>query len=123
MLQRVWGSLNYIVDVYKDLAKDCAILCDRFKKKIPAWTPAHTKVVKTIKLKGKELPCLNIPNPQAYKIVEIDVTDVGYGGMLKQMTNENEQLVRFTSSIWNPAQKNYSTIKKEILVIVNLLKI
>ena len=29
-----------------------------------------------------------------------------------------EQLVRFTSGIWNPAQKNYSTVKKEILSIV-----
>ena len=53
-------------------------------------------------------------------IVETDASDEGYGGILKQRISSEspEQLVRFTSGIWNPAQKNYSTVKKEILSIV-----
>jgi hypothetical protein len=32
--------------------------------------------------------------------------------------NQPEQIVRFHSGVWNSAQSNYSTIKKEILSIV-----
>ena len=63
------------------------------------------------------LPLLHIANPQAFKIVETDASDIGYGGILKQKL-EKEQLVCFTSGVWNSSQKNYSTIKKEILSIV-----
>lgn len=68
----------------------------------------------------RSLPCLGIPRPGASMIVETNASDVGYGGILKQKLNgeTNDQLVRYTSGVWNPAQKNYSTIKKEILSIV-----
>ncbi|CAN4115889.1 unnamed protein product [Withania somnifera] len=44
----------------------------------------------------------------------------GYGGILKQKEslNSNEQLVRYTSGIWNSRQRNYSVVKKEVLSIV-----
>jgi len=50
-------------------------------------------------------------------IVETDASEIGYGGILKQMiiSESPQQLVRFTSGIWNSAQKNYSTVKKEVL--------
>lgn len=68
----------------------------------------------------KNLPCLGIPNPDYFMIVETDASDIGYGGILKQKKTPNtaEQLVRYTSGVWNSAQKNYSTVKKEILAIV-----
>ena len=46
--------------------------------------------------------------------------DIGYGGILKQRVSleSPEQIVRFYFGIWNNAQLNYSTIKKEILSIV-----
>ena len=43
---------------------------------------------------------------------------MGYGGILKQVSNGRECIVQFTSAHWNDCQKNYSTIKKEILSIV-----
>ena len=66
------------------------------------------------------MPCLGIPTVGAFKIVETDASDVGYGGILKQRVSPEspEQIVRFYSGIWNNAQLNYSTIKKEILSIV-----
>lgn len=53
-------------------------------------------------------------------IVETDASDIGFGGIHKQRRTpySSKQLVRYTSGIWNPAQKNYSTVKKEILSIV-----
>lgn len=56
----------------------------------------------------------------AFKIVEIDASDIGYGRILKQVVSlgSSEQIVRFHSRSWNNAQKNYSTIKKEIISVV-----
>jgi len=51
-------------------------------------------------------------------VVEIDASDVGYDGVLKQRLHDKEQLVMFHSGLWLGPQQNYSTIKKEILSIV-----
>ena len=66
------------------------------------------------------MPCLGIPTINSLKIIETDTSDIGYGGILKQKTNLDspEQIVRFHFGVWNKAQNNYSTIKKEILFIV-----
>ena len=68
----------------------------------------------------KNLPCLGISNPDFFMIVETDASHIGYGGILKQRKDpkSTEQLVRYYSGTWNSAQKNYSTIKKEVLAIV-----
>ena len=52
------------------------------------------------------------------KIVETDASDLGYGGILKQKDHDKEQIVQYVSAHWNECQKNYSTIKKEIISIV-----
>ncbi|GAV76204.1 hypothetical protein CFOL_v3_24870, partial [Cephalotus follicularis] len=81
------------------------------KKSPPQWIDVHTQLVKQIKTYAKEIPCLHLASPIAFKIVKIDVSDIGYRGILKQ-------LVQYTSGTWNNVQKNYATIKKEILAIV-----
>jgi hypothetical protein len=86
----------------------------------PKWTSTHTSIVKEVKLHVQTLPCLGIPTIDSFKIVETDASDIGHGGILKQqvLSNHPEQIVHFYSGVWNSAQKNYSTIKKEILSIV-----
>ena len=59
-----------------------------------------------------------LPDPNAFKIVETDASNIGYGGILKQKINDKERIIQYTSGHWTPAQINYSTIKKEILSIV-----
>jgi hypothetical protein len=73
----------------------------------------HIEIVRQIEKHVKVLPCLGLPSPNTFKIVETDASEIGYGGILKQRTsNFKEQLVRYHSGIWNTAQQNYSTIKK-----------
>jgi len=119
-LQRFLESLNYVADFYKNLRKKCKPLFDRLQKNPPPWTEIHTSVVKEVKLHVQTLPCLGIPTIDSFKIVETDASDIGYGGILKQQvhSNHHEQIVCFHSGVWNSAQRNYSTIKKEILSIV-----
>ncbi|CAJ2643632.1 unnamed protein product [Trifolium pratense] len=105
-LQRFLGSLNYISDYYKNLSSDTAILYNRLKNKPEPWTEAHTKAVQRIKTRVKCLPCLSLANPKLFKIVETDASNIGYGGILKQVNPETnkEVLVRFTSGKWNQTQ-------------------
>jgi len=119
-LQRFLGSLNYVADFYQNLRKKCKPLFDRLQKNLPPWTEIHTCVVKEVKLHVQTLPCLGIPIIESFKIVETDASDIGYGGILKQQVHSNQpkQIVHFHSSVWNSAQRNYSTINKEILSIV-----
>ncbi|KAL4204244.1 hypothetical protein AMTRI_Chr01g108800 [Amborella trichopoda] len=117
-LQRFLGCLNYIADFYKELALDAKPLYDRLWKNPPKWTEEHTLAVQKLKSKAKELPCLALSNPNAFKIIECDASELGLGGILKQKINNQEQLVCFTSKAWNTTQQNYSTVKKEILTIV-----
>ena len=119
-LQRFLGSLNYVSEFYPHLRQQCKPLFDRLKENPPSWSQNHTSIVKQIKNHVKTLPCLGIPTPGSHKIVETDASEIGYGDILKQKISSEapEQIVRFHSGIWNSAQANYSTIKKEILSIV-----
>ena len=53
-------------------------------------------VTKQIKSHVKTLPCLGIPTVDAFKIVETDASNIGYGGILKQRVSpkSSEQIVR-----------------------------
>lgn len=117
-LQRILGSLNYVADFYKELAQDAKPLFQRLKKNPPEWSAEHTLAVKRIKGQVKSLPCLAIPHPESFKIVETDASEKGYGGILKQRMGKKEVLVRFTNGVWVGPRVNYSTVKKEILSIV-----
>jgi hypothetical protein len=39
----------------------------------------HTSIVKQIKFHVKTLPCLGIPSDNAFKIVETDASEIGFG--------------------------------------------
>ena len=73
---------------------------------------------KQIKKYVIQFPCIVIPSPNTFKIVE--TSDIGYGGILKQVAKNDtkEQIVRFHFGSWSTTQQNYSTIKKEILSII-----
>ena len=117
-LQRFLGSLNYVADLYQNLRKQCKPLFDRLQTNPPPWTDVHTSIVQDIKKYIKTLPCLGIPTINSFKIVEIDASDIGYGGILKQRIGPDspEQIVRFHSGVWTKAQNNYSTIDRKSVV-------
>uniref|UniRef100_A0A6N2LKD6 Reverse transcriptase domain-containing protein n=1 Tax=Salix viminalis TaxID=40686 RepID=A0A6N2LKD6_SALVM len=117
-LQRFLGSLNYVLDFYPNLIRIAKPLHDRLKKSPEAWSDIHTQVVRTIKAQVQSIPLLHLADPLAPKIVETDASDIGYGGILKQVHNSKESIIAYTSAHWNDCQKNYSTVKKEILSII-----
>ena len=84
------------------------------------WTKNHTLAVQKIKGKVKNLPCLALANPDWFKIVQTDASNIGYGGILTQVNPTENQpiLVRYVSGKWSESQCNYATVKKELLAIV-----
>ena len=77
------------------MKKQCKPLFDRLQNNPPPWSDVHASLVKQIK-SVKTLPCLGIPTVDAFKIVETDASDIGYGGILKQRVSpeSSEQIVR-----------------------------
>ena len=117
-MQRFLGCLNSVSDYFKILWIICEPLYKRLRKNALAWIENHTNLVKEIKQRVKNLPCINIPHSNALLIVESDASNLGYGGILKQEYNNQVHIVRYHSGIWLGAQINYSTVKKEVLSIV-----
>ena len=44
-----------------------------------------------------EIPCHHLADPSLPKVVEIDASDLGYGGILKQIHNGWEVVIQYTS--------------------------
>ena len=68
----------------------CAPLDRRLTKNPEPWSNIHTDIVRQIKQKAEPLPCLGIPHPSAFMIVETDASDIGYGEILKQRMHNEE---------------------------------
>ena len=66
------------------MRKQCKPLFERLQSNPPPWTSIYTSIVQDIKKHVKTLPCLGISTPSAFKIVETDASDIGFGGILKQ---------------------------------------
>ena len=114
-LQRFLGSLNYVREFVPYLNNIVKPLHDRLRKNPPPWSDIHTQVVKDIKLKVQSIKCMYLPVLQTFKIIETDAFDIGYGDILKQRVNTQENVIAYTSKHWNSAQLRYSTVKKEVL--------
>ena len=117
-LQRFLDSLNYVAEFYQNLRILIKPLFQRLKKNPAPWSDVHTQLVKQVKFQVKELPCLGILHPEAFPIIETDASNIGYGGILKQIFQNKISIVRFYSGVWSGPQINYSTVKKEILAFV-----
>ena len=117
-LQRFLGNLNYVADFYPNLRILIKHLFQRLKKNPASWSNEHIQVVKQVKPQVKELLCLGILHLEAFPIIEIDASNIGYGGILKQNFENKISIVRFHSGVWSGPQINYSTVKKEILAVV-----
>ena len=104
----------------------CKSLHNRLKKNPPAWTNEHTKIVQQIKKQVKGLPCLQLVDPTAFKIVETDASDIGYCWFVipslicfDDFYNWLENIVHFYS-IWK-LQLRYQKLLFTVLPLINIL--
>ena len=77
-------------------------ICSKDLKKNPIpWTKEHTRIIKQVKTRVKELSCLGILHLDAFPIIKTDVSYIGYDGILKQYLQNKISIVCFHSGIWN----------------------
>ncbi|XP_016178025.1 uncharacterized protein LOC107620369 [Arachis ipaensis] len=74
-LQRFLGCLNYVSDFIPNLNNLIKPFHDRLKKNPPLWTDKHSDIIRFLKTKVRNLRCLYLPVPHAFKIVETDASD------------------------------------------------
>ena len=71
----------------------------------------------------KYLPTLHLPLESEYKIVLIDASQTGWGGILLAVTNIGEEkLCRYYSGMFNDYQKNLSSTDLEIETLILVLE-
>ena len=82
-LQHFLRSLNYVSKFIKDLSQLCVSLRQRLKKNLVPWNEEHTRIVKIVKSRVTTFSCLALSNHEAFNIVEIDASNIGYDGIFK----------------------------------------
>lgn len=69
---------------------------DNDLKRIPHLGVQHIKeLLKTLKKKIKFIPCLCLADPIAVKIVETDLSQLGFGEILKQVLYNKDVVIRY----------------------------
>ncbi|CAF1251885.1 unnamed protein product [Didymodactylos carnosus] len=65
---------------------------------------------------------LSFPDPSSPLVLSTDASDIGYGGVLKQITKDGPKPIRYLSRKLNPAEKRYGTTEKECLAMVRCIE-
>ena len=93
------------------------------------WTEKHRRAFDGLKAALHQGMFLSFPDFAKRFIVATDASDVGIGAVLYQLANDqsedrlqNRNWICFSSRALHPSERNYSTTRKELLVIVFALK-
>ena len=84
-----------------DFLRTFEALFSRLRQNPKPWTQEHTNIVKLVKEHVKSFLSLGILNSDAFLIIEIDASNIGYGGTLKQEFQNQISIVSFHSGIWS----------------------
>ncbi len=86
------------------------------------WMEECEKCFRKIKetLSDPELLICFDPNRQTF--ITTDASDVGTGGAISQITDGKEWIVAYWSKTLKLAERNYSTVERKNLTIINILE-
>lgn len=122
-VQSFLGLCSYFRRYVKNFAKISKQLTILLRKEQPfVWTHAQQKSFDDLKEALINQVVLSFPDFDQLFYVTTDASDVAIGAMLSQGEIPNDRPIYFFSKILNGAQRNYSTIQKELLAIVEAIK-
>ena len=118
-LRAFLGLVTYYRDMWPRRSHILAPLTDLLKTpKTFKWTDIHTKAFEQMKSLIMSDTLLVYPDHNKPFHIETDASDFQLGAVIKQ----NNKPVAFYSRKLNKAQKNYTTIEKELLSVVETFK-
>jgi len=85
------------------------------------WTPQAQEAFETLKQALMDATSLVFPVPYLPCILDTDASEVAIGVVLSQKVDD-EHPIAFFSRVMNPAQKQYCTMRRELLAVISALQ-
>lgn len=122
-IQRFTGMSGYFRKYIQDYAKLAGPMYELLKKDTPyIWSDRCDKGFKGLKEALISPQVLIFPNFNETFIVTTDASDFAIGAVLSQGEVPHDRPIQYFSKTLNSAQRNYSTIEKELLAIVTAVE-
>ena len=123
-LQAFLGLANYYRRFIAHYSKIAAPLYQLTRKtaKVFVWTPACDAAFCTLKVALTSAPTLSYPCFMSPFILSTDASETAIGAVLSQFQGEEEHPVAYWSRQLQKAERNYSTIEREMLAVVAAVK-
>ena len=116
-LQRALGFLGYFIKFVEGFSKRVSELHEVVSGK-RRFTNEVSEMVNRLRKNVLDSNPLYLPDFTKPFRIECDASNVGVGAVLVQEVKEERRVIYFLGRKLNGAEKNYSTIEKELLAIV-----
>ncbi|KII68404.1 Retrovirus-related Pol polyprotein from transposon 17.6 [Thelohanellus kitauei] len=114
------GHLHKFIQNYSDIAYPLFKLLRKNQEFV--WNDEHENAFTKLKNSLSNLPTLSYPVTGKNIILKCDASANAVGAVLSQIVNNVDSPIAFYSSTLNHAERNYSTIDREIYAIVKATK-
>jgi hypothetical protein len=124
--ERFIGLANYYRRFVEGFSAIMRPITDLIKKKIQwIWGKKQTDAFKTVKTAVTSAPLLRLPDPELPFTVTTDASDYALGGVLTQRFPDTnfDHPIAFHSKKLKPSEMNYPAWAKEMLAIVDALRV
>ena len=113
------GHAGFYRRFIKDLSKLAKPLCELLVKDAKfEWDDRRQQSFEELKQFLTTAPIVRAPNWQLPFEVMCDANDFAVGAVLGQIEDGKPYVIYYASKTLNEAQRNYTTIEKELLVVV-----